>query len=176
MFNSISVKLTGGVIVKSKTITCDIGEGKIAFIPPYFDFDSKNSQALNTLRVRAVFVNKNAGLRPNQVIRSKIIIGNQKYPGLLATATLFKAQQPYTYKLIPINSFLVNGDVSAEQKKQMNALPSTSLVAVETPLKLGELQDGYFPILSGLRAGDLIPVSGSTMLANGTPVSVKSTN
>ena len=30
MFNSISVKLTGGVIVKSKTITCDIGEGKIA--------------------------------------------------------------------------------------------------------------------------------------------------
>ena len=31
MFNSISGKLTGGVILKSKTITCDIGEGKIAY-------------------------------------------------------------------------------------------------------------------------------------------------
>ena len=30
MFNSISVKLKGGIIVKSKTITCNIGEGKIA--------------------------------------------------------------------------------------------------------------------------------------------------
>ena len=30
MFNSISGKLKGGVIVKSKTITCNIGEGKIA--------------------------------------------------------------------------------------------------------------------------------------------------
>ena len=30
MFNSISGKLTGGIIVKSKTITCNIGEGKIA--------------------------------------------------------------------------------------------------------------------------------------------------
>ena len=30
MFHSISIKLKGGIIIKSKTITCDIGEGKIA--------------------------------------------------------------------------------------------------------------------------------------------------
>ena len=30
MFHSISSKLKGGIIIKSKTITCDIGEGKIA--------------------------------------------------------------------------------------------------------------------------------------------------
>ena len=153
-----------------------IGEGRISFIPPYFDFDTKNNQTLNTLSVRAVFVNKDAGLRPNQVIRSKIIIGNKQYPGLLATAALFKAQQPYTYKLIPIKSFVKSSDISSKQKQQMTKLPPTTLVAVETPLKLGELQDGYFPIISGLQAGDLIPVSGSTMLANGTPVSVKSAN
>ena len=30
MFHSISGNLKGGIIIKSKTITCDIGEGKIA--------------------------------------------------------------------------------------------------------------------------------------------------
>ncbi|WP_114993787.1 efflux RND transporter periplasmic adaptor subunit [Synechococcus sp. UW179A] len=151
-----------------------IGEGEIAFIPPYFEFDSSNSQALNTLKVRAVFVNEKAGLRPGQLIRSKIMIGNQRHPGVPATAVLFKAQQPYTYKLIPIQSFLKNADVNPQQKKSMSTLPSTTLIAVNTPLKLGNLQDDYFPVLSGLKVGDLIPTSGSTVLANGTPVSIKS--
>lgn len=152
-----------------------IGEGEIAFIPPYFEFDSSNNfQPLNTLRVRAVFVNEKAGLRPAQLIRSKIIIGNQRRPGVPATAVLFKAQQPYTFKLIPIQSFLKNADVNPQQKKLMSTLPSTTMIAVNTPLKLGNLQDDYFPVVTGLKAGDLIPISGSAVLANGTPVSIRS--
>ena len=151
-----------------------IGEGKIAFIPPYFEIDGSNFQPLNTLKVRAVFVNEKSGLRPMQLIRSKIVIGNQRHPGVPATAVLFKAQQPYTYKLIPIQSFLKNADVNPQQKKSMSTLPSTTLIAVNTPLKLGNLQDDYFPIVSGLKVGDLIPTSGSTVLANGTPVSIRS--
>ena len=152
-----------------------IGEGRIDFIPPYFNVD-KDYEPLNTIRVRGVFVNEKAGLRPNQLIRSKIIIGGKQYPGLPAIATLFKAQQPYTYKLIPIQAFLKNIDVEAQQKKSMAGLPPTTLIAVETPLKLGDLQDDYFPVLSGLEAGDLIPTSGSIMLFNGMPVSVKLKN
>ena len=151
-----------------------IGEGKIAFIPPYFEFDGSNNQSLNTLKVRAVFVNEKAGLRPMQLIRSKIVIGTQRHPGVPATAVLFKAQQPYTYKLVPIQSFLKNADVNPQQKKSMSTLPSTTMIAVNTPLKLGNLQDDYFPIVSGLKVGDLIPTSGSTVLANGTPVSIRS--
>ena len=151
-----------------------IGEGKIAFIPPYFEVDGSNSQPLNTLKVRAVFVNEKAGLRPMQLIRSKIVIGNQRHPGVPATAVLFKAQQPYTYKLIPIQSFLKNAEVNPQQKKSMSTLPSTTLIAVNTPLKLGNLQDDYFPVVSGLTVGDLIPISGSAVLANGTPVSIRS--
>ena len=151
-----------------------IGEGEIAFIPPYFESDASNNQPLNTLRVRAVFVNEKAGLRPMQLIRSKIIIGSERHPGVPATTVLFKAQQPYTYKLIPIKSFLKDEDVNPQQKKLMSRLPSATLIAVDTPLQLGNLQDDYYPVLSGLKAGDLIPVSGSTVLANGTPVSIKS--
>ena len=154
-----------------------IGEGRITFIPPYFEADTKNDfLALNTLKVRAAFVNEKAGLRPNQLIRSKIVIGSEQYPGLPATAVLFKAQQPYTYKLIPIQSFLNDKDVNPQQKKSMMALPASTLIAVDTPLKLGALQDNYYSVLAGLKEGDLIAVSGSAMLANGTPVSIKSSN
>tara|TARA_B100001121_G_scaffold305561_1_gene323300 strand:- start:1806 stop:2930 length:1125 start_codon:yes stop_codon:yes gene_type:complete len=155
-----------------------IGEGRIAFIPPYFEADTRNNDflPLNTLRVRAAFVNERSDLRPNQLIRSKIIIGSDQHPGLPATAALFKAQQPYTYKLVPVRSFLKENNVDLQQKKSMMNLPSTSLIAVETPLKLGSLQDNYFSVLSGLKAGDLIAVSGSAVLANGTPVSIKSSN
>jgi len=50
------------------------------------------------------------------------------------------------------------------------------LIAVDTPLKLGALQDDYFSVLVGLEVGDLIAVSGSSILANGTPVSIESAN
>ena len=168
------IKLAQQVKMLDESKNDVIGEGKIAFIPPYFEFDGSNNQSLNTLKVRAVFVNEKAGLRPAQLIRSKIIIGNQRHPGVPATAVLFKAQQPYTFKLIPIQSFLKNADVNPQQKKSMSTLPSTTLIAVNTPLKLGNLQDDYFPVLSGLKVGDLIPTSGSTVLANGTPVSIRS--
>ena len=152
-----------------------IGEGRISFIPPYFDLDGdiNNYQPSNTLKVRAVFVN-GTGFRPNQLIRSSIIIGDEQLPGLPATAALFKAQQPYTYKLIPIKTFLKDSDITPDQKKFMSKLPASTLIAIDTPLKLGTLQDDYFRILGGLNTGDLIAISGSGMLANGTPVSIKS--
>ena len=152
-----------------------VGEGRISFIPPYFDLDGdiSNYQPSNTLKVRAVFVN-GTGFRPNQLIRSSIIIGDEQLPGLPATAALFKAQQPYTYKLIPIKTFLKDSDITSHQKKLMSKLPASTLIAIDTPLKLGALQDDYFRILGGLNTGDLIAVSGSVMLANGTPVSIKS--
>ena len=65
-------------------------------------------------------------------------------------------------------------DSCTHQKKLMSKLPASTLIAIDTPLKLGALQDDYFRILGGLNTGDLIAVSGSVMLANGTPVSIKS--
>ena len=172
------IKLGQQVKMLNESNSDVIGEGRITFIPPYFEADTKNDGflVLNTLRVRAAFVNERVGLRPNQLIRSEIIIGTDKYPSLPATAALFKAQQPYTYKLIPIKSFLKDKDVSPQQKQSLSMLPSTTLIAVDTPLKLGVLQNDYYSVLAGLKAGDLIAVSGSAVLANGTPVSIKSSN
>ena len=77
------------------------------------------------------------------------------------------------FRLIQINA-IGHLALFPQQKKSMSTLPSTTLIAVNTPLKLGNLQDDYFSVLSGLKVGDLIPISGSMVLANGTPVSIKS--
>ena len=152
-----------------------LGTGNITFIPPYFEEDSDN-KAANTILVRANFVNEKKGLRTLQLIRSKIIIGSKQHPGLPATATLFKAQQPYTYQLVPIKTFLKTDEIDPQRKKVMNTLPPGTYIAHETPLMLGNLQDNHFPVLSGLEAGDLVATSGSRMLFTGMPVSIRSDN
>ena len=126
--------------------------------------------------LKANFVNETKGLRPNQLIRSKIIVGSKQHPSLPATAALFKAQQPYTYQLVPVKTFLKTAEIDAQRKKMMSALPPGTHIARETPLTLGNLQANHFPVLAGLEAEDLIATSGSAMLSNGTPVSIRSDN
>ena len=169
------IQLNQQVKMYDETKNDIIGTGKITFIPPYFEEDS-NNKAVNTILVRADFVNEKKGLRPNQLIRSKIIVGSKQHPGLPSTTTLFKAQQPYTYHLVPIKTFLKTANIDPQRKQAMSALPPITYIARETPLRLGDLQDNHFPVLSGLEAGDLIATSGSAMLSNGTPVSIRSDN
>ena len=169
------IKLNQQVKMYDETKDEIIATGKITFIPPYFEEGSDN-RALNTLPVRADFVNEKKGLRVLQLIRTKIIVGNQQHPGLPATATLFKAQQPYTYQLIPVKTFLKTAEIDPQRKQAMSAFPSGTYIARETPLTLGNLQDNHFPVLSGLNPGDLVATSGSAMLLNGTPVSIRSDN
>jgi len=169
------IQLNQQVKMFDETNSDILGTGRITFIPPYFEEDS-DKKAANTIRVRADFVNEKKGLRTLQLIRSKIIIGSKQQPGLPATATLFKAQQPYTYQLVPIKTFLKTAEIDPQRKQAMSALPPGTYIARETPLMLGNLQDNHFPVLSGLEAGDLVATSGSLMLSNGTPVSIRSDN
>ena len=169
------IQLNQQVKMYDETNSDTLGTGKITFIPPYFEEDS-DKKAANTILVRADFVNEKKGLRTLQLIRSKIIIGSKQLPSLPTTATLFKAQQPYTYQLIPIKTFLKTTEIDPQRKRMMSALPPGTYIARETPLMLGNLQDNHFPVLSGLNPGDLVATSGSGMLFNGTPVSIRSDN
>lgn len=167
------IQLNQQVKMYDETNSDILGTGKITFIPPYFE-EGLDNKAENTILVRANFVNEKKGLRTLQLIRSKIIIGSKQNPGLPATSTLFKAQQPYTYQLVPIKTFLKTAEIDPQRKQAMRALPPGTYVARETPLILGNLQDNHFPVLSGLEAGDLVATSGSRMLSTGMPVSIRS--
>ena len=172
---SRQIQLNQEVKMYDETNNDIIGTGIITFIPPYFNIDS-DGKAANTLPLKADFVNEKKGLRPNQLIRSKIVVGSKQHPSLPATAALFKAQQPYTYQLVPVKTFLKTAEIDAQRKQMMSTLPPGTHIARETPLTLGSLQDNHFPVLEGLEAEDLIATSNSAMLVNGTPVSIRSDN
>ena len=148
-----------------------IGRGSIDFIAPYFR-TTEDLRPLNTLQVRAAFVNRKSNLRPNQLIRTEIIIGKKAFPAIPASSVLFQAQQPYVYQLIPLNTYLKGSDVSPKQRRQLKDMPASTLIAVEAPLVLGSLQSDHFPVRQGLNSGDRIAVSRSSMLSNGTPVRI----
>ena len=116
------IRLNQKVKMYDETKDDIIGTGKITFIPPYFE-EGLDNKPLNTILVRADFVNEKKGLRTLQLIRSKIIVGNEQHPGLPATATLFKAQQPYTYQLIPVKTFLKTARIDPQGKQMMSKLP-----------------------------------------------------
>ncbi len=42
----------------------------------------------------------------------------------------------------------------------------------QTPVKLGQLQNNLYPVISGLKAGDNVAVSNTSRLRSGMPVKV----
>ncbi|MCX5938552.1 MAG: efflux RND transporter periplasmic adaptor subunit, partial [Cyanobium sp. LacPavin_0920_WC12_MAG_62_9] len=45
-------------------------------------------------------------------------------------------------------------------------------IVVQTPVRLGQLENNSYPLLSGLRAGDRVVVSNTALLRNGMPVAL----
>ena len=53
-------------------------------------------------------------------------------------------------------------------------LPPSTTIVVQTPVQLGQLQNNRYPLLSGLKGGDMVVVSNTALLRTGLPVKVAS--
>ena len=151
-----------------------IAEGQIDYIAPFYDVKNEgNSQtSLNTLTVQASFPNVQVGLKPLEILRAEIEIGVRNFPAIPTGAITMKAQQAFVFKLIPVKTYLGLNQLDEQQSKPLKALPSNSLIAVESPITLGPLQDNQFPVLKGLVAGDKVAISQTKMLTSGMPVQI----
>ena len=83
-----------------------------------------------------------------------------------------QAQQPFVFKLIPVDTFLHLNKLDEQQSKPLKALPPKSLIAVESPVTLGPLQDNQFPVLKGLVPGEKVAISQTKVLSSGMPVQI----
>ncbi len=151
-----------------------IAEGKVDYVAPFFDFntDSNTPTPLNTLTVQASFPNVQAGLKPGELLRTEIQTGVRNLPAIPTGAITMKAQQAFVFKLIPVNTFLRLNKLDEKQSKPLKALPPNSLIAVESPIDIGELQDNQFPVLKGLVAGDKVAISQTKVLSSGMPIKI----
>lgn len=172
---SSQVKIGQPVQVESQGNPPVKGVGQVVFVSPYFATAQQGSSTQpNTVLVKAVFPNLTGMLKTGQYVRNRIITGISDQLAVPVEAVMMQAQQPFVYKVLPLATILPQIKASDQllpaQKKQLEKLPGTTPVVVQTAVKLGKLQNNAYPVLSGLAKGDEVVVSNTALLRSGMPV------
>jgi hypothetical protein len=93
---------------------------------------------------------------------------------------MMQAQQPFVYRVVRLGDVISrirsSSQIPEAQKSRLEALPPTTTIVVQTPVRLGPLQDNRYPLLSGLQRGERVVVSNTALLRSGLPVKVVSAN
>ena len=151
------------------------GEGTITFVSPYYAIPQSGNSP-NTLMVKAVFPNLTGRLKTGQYVSSEIITGSTEQLAVPVQAVMMQAQQPFVYEVVPISKALPNikrsANTSAQVLKKLEQLPGKTPIVLQTKVQLGELQNNLYPVISGLKAGDIVAVSNTSRLRSGMPVKV----
>lgn len=151
------------------------GTGKVVFISPYYGV-SGSSSSPNTVLVKASFPNLTGKLKTGQYVKNRIITGSSRELSVPVQAVMMQAQQPFVYAVVSLQKAMprikASTRISAEQKQKLEAMPPSTSIVLQTPVKLGALQANRYPLLSGLQAGDRVVVSNTALLRTGLPVTI----
>ena len=71
-----------------------------------------------------------------------------------------------------MKNFLDSTQLDEKQSKSLKSLPANTLIVLESPVDLDELQDNQFSVLKGLRPGDKVAISQIKILNSGMPVKI----
>lgn len=121
-----------------------LAEGRITFISPRVDEEAQ------TVLVKATVDNRRGTLRTDQFTRARIVWGSD--PGILVPVLAVTRISGQAFV------FVAEGD-------------DKSMVAKQRPVQLGDIVGNDFVVLSGLKPGDRLILSGLQNLADGAPVS-----
>ena len=172
---SSSVKLGQPVQLVTQSTPPVKGTGTVVFISPYFGI-SGTQNAPNTVLVKASFPNLTGSLKTGQYVRNRIITGSKRQLSVPVEAVMMQAQQPFVYKILPLSGLLPKikayPEIPPAQKAMMESLPPQTPIVVQTPVKLGTLDQNRFPVISGLKAGEQVVVSNTALLRTGMPVKI----
>jgi len=153
------------------------GVGKVVFISPYFGV-SGSSSSPNTVLVKASFPNLTGKLKTGQYVRNRIITGSATELAVPVQAVMMQAQQPFVYRVFRISQVIdkirASTQIAPDAKEKLEKLPPSTTIVVQTPVKLGPLQNNRYPLLGGLQSGDTVVVSNTALLRTGMPVKLAS--
>ena len=151
------------------------GTGRVVFISPYYGVSGDTSSP-NTVLVKASFPNLTGKLKTGQYVRNRIVTSSTRQLSVPVQAVMMQAQQPFVYRVVPLSAALpkirASQAVPEAQKEQLEKLPPSTSIVVQTPVQLGPLEQSRYPLISGLSAGDKIVVSNTALLRSGMPVRI----
>ncbi|MFZ9945702.1 MAG: efflux RND transporter periplasmic adaptor subunit [Vulcanococcus sp.] len=175
---ALSVAMGQTVKLTTQTNPAQTATGKVVFISPYFGVSGSTSSP-NTVLVKASFANTNGKLKTGQYVKNQIITGTARGLSVPVTAVLMQAQQPFVYRVVSLAQALpkikASTTITEAQKQKLEALPPSTSIVVQTPVKLGQLQNSRYQLISGLQKGEKIVVSNTALLRTGLPVKVSTT-
>lgn len=147
--------------------------GRISFVAPNVDPQSQ------TLLLKAVFDNTDGSLRTGQVVKTRLISSQLQALSVPVSAVNFQAGQAFVFRILEANVALreleKDPSILPTLINQLKALAPTTLVAVQTPIQLGVLENNQYPLVKGLNPGDLVATSNTSNLQTGSVVTISKT-
>lgn len=101
-------------------------------------------------------------------VRADVLLGNRQHLAVPFAAVTRLADQSFVY--VVGNREQLRRRPGRADLSALAALPPATRFALQIPIQLGLLQDGRYPVLAGLTAGQRVITSGLLQLRHGMPV------
>ena len=147
-----------------------IATGKVGSIDPRIN---KQTQGL---LVKAVFLNEDGQLKDGQRLRTRVQIKAQEELAVPFAAVTQTSGQSFVFRLGSFEELKTNPG-KAEIDKLSKAIeagkiPASTQFAIQTPVKIGELENDLYPITEGLKPNAKVATTNLLNLKHGMPVQI----
>lgn len=122
-----------------------IGDAKVSFVAPNVSPDSQ------TVLIKAAYDNADAKLRADQLLKARIVWGKHEGLKVPTEAVVHQAGEDFIF--------------IAESGK-------TGMSAKQVPVQLGDIEGSSYQVVSGIKPGDKVIISGVQNLSDKAPISV----
>jgi RND family efflux transporter MFP subunit len=139
---------------------------------PVLSVDPGVDAASQTLLVKAEFANPGEALRDGLRTRARLVLQDRSAPAVPFTAVSRQWGQSFVF--VPGDLAALRGRPGRSDLKTASRLPRQTRFALQTPVQLGPLQGGWYPLLQGLPAGSEVITTNLQSLRHGQPVRVVS--
>jgi RND family efflux transporter MFP subunit len=120
------------------------------------------------LLVKAGFDNRDGTLRNGLRVRTRVVLAQRSQLSVPAGSVTQSSGQSYVYRMGSFSE--LQRDPGQAPLERLKALPPATRFALQTRVQLGPLQNGRYPVLSGLAPGAVVITSNLLNLRHGLPV------
>ncbi len=156
------LRLGQPVVLQAPDRTPLQAQGSVTFIAPSLD---KRTQ---TLLAKATFANPDGALRDQQRVQAILRFGSSRSLAIPQAATLLQAGQSFVFRALPVLEAqrLIGAAITPRPA-------ADALVAVQTPVTLGSLQEGRYAVIKGLKPNDRLVLGNLAQLRSGMVVPLR---
>lgn len=124
------------------------------------------------LLVKATYDNRGGSLRNGLRVRTRLVLDSSAQLAVPVGVVSQSSGQSYVWRVGTLQE--LERDPGQAPLERLRKLPPGSLFALQTRVQLGPLQDGRYPVISGLDAGARLISSNLLSLRHGLPVKLAS--